>query len=172
MDQKKIGSFLKMLRNERHLTQEQLSEHFGVSARTVSRWETGSNMPDLGILIELSDYYDVDIRQILKGERKSEIMNEEKERLQMVAEYAEKEKQLLQRNMLAGSILSLVLLVVYMILDTDPYAEINFFTVEAFKGMILGFAMAEIGANILYHMGIWQKLIKKLTAIVQQRNNN
>lgn len=41
MDQKKIGSFLKELRKEKNVTQEQLAEILGVSSRTVSRWETG-----------------------------------------------------------------------------------------------------------------------------------
>lgn len=41
MDQKKIGSFLKTLRKEKGLTQEQLAENLNVSGRTVSRWETG-----------------------------------------------------------------------------------------------------------------------------------
>ena len=45
MDTKKIGAFLKQCRKEKNLTQEQLAEKFGVSARTVSRWETGINMP-------------------------------------------------------------------------------------------------------------------------------
>ncbi len=61
MDTKKIGAFLKQCRKEKNLTQEQLAEKFGVSARTVSRWETGSNMPDLSILVELADYYDIDM---------------------------------------------------------------------------------------------------------------
>ena len=41
MDTKKIGAFLKQCRKENNLTQEQLAEKFGVSARTVSRRETG-----------------------------------------------------------------------------------------------------------------------------------
>lgn len=41
MDTKKIGAFLKQCRKEKNLAQEQLAEKFGVSARTVSRWETG-----------------------------------------------------------------------------------------------------------------------------------
>lgn len=74
MDQQKIGTFLKELRNEKKLTQEQLAEKLGVSRRTVSRWETGINMPDLDILIEMADYYDVDLRELLDGERQSEEM--------------------------------------------------------------------------------------------------
>lgn len=62
MDQVKIGSFLRELRKEKALTQEQLAEKFGVSNRTVSRWENGNNMPDISILIELADFYDIDIK--------------------------------------------------------------------------------------------------------------
>lgn len=79
MEQKKIGAFMKELRREKGMTQENLAEVFGVSARTVSRWETGFNMPDLDILMQMSDYYDVDIRELLDGERKSENMNKELE---------------------------------------------------------------------------------------------
>ena len=50
MEQKKIGLFLKKLRNENNLTQEILAEKLNVSSRTVSRWETGSNMPDISML--------------------------------------------------------------------------------------------------------------------------
>lgn len=62
MNQMKIGVFIKELRKEKALTQEQLAEIFGVSRRTVLRWETGSNLPDLDILIEMADYFKVDLR--------------------------------------------------------------------------------------------------------------
>ena len=71
MDQKRIGSFLRELRTEKGLTQEQLAEKLNVSCRTVSRWENGNNMPDLSIIVELADFYDIDIRELLNGERKS-----------------------------------------------------------------------------------------------------
>ncbi len=41
MNQQKIGIFLKELRREKGLTQEQLAERLNLSNRTVSRWETG-----------------------------------------------------------------------------------------------------------------------------------
>lgn len=77
MDQIKIGSFLKELRKEKNLTQENLAEQLNVSNRTVSRWETGSNMPDIGMLVEIADFYDVSIPEIINGERKSGNMNQE-----------------------------------------------------------------------------------------------
>lgn len=55
MDLAKTGKFLQELRKEHGLTQEQLAEQMGVARRTVSRWETGSNMPDMDILIDLSE---------------------------------------------------------------------------------------------------------------------
>lgn len=94
MNQEKIGKFLKELRKQKGLTQEQIAEKFNVSNRTISRWENGNNMPDLDILIEISDYYEVDLREILNGERKSENMDSElKETLLKVADYNELEKQ-------------------------------------------------------------------------------
>lgn len=41
MNQKKIGNFLKELRKEKGVTQEQLAEVLGVSNRSISRWENG-----------------------------------------------------------------------------------------------------------------------------------
>lgn len=94
MNQIKIGEFLKELRKEKGLTQEQLAEQFNVSRRSVSRWETGSNLPDVDILIEMADYYEVDLRELIDGERKSEKMNEElKETVLKVAEYSNEEKR-------------------------------------------------------------------------------
>jgi transcriptional regulator with XRE-family HTH domain len=93
MNPKTIGLFLRQLRNEKKLTQEQIAEVLGVSGRTVSRWETGVNLPDLSILVQLSEYYEVEIKEILNGERKVENMDKDlKETLLNVADYTEMEK--------------------------------------------------------------------------------
>lgn len=92
MDQAKVGSFLKALRNEKNLTQETLAEQLGVSNRTVSRWENGSNMPDIGMVVEIADFYDVSIPEIINGERKSENMNQEiRETAVAMSEYSHNE---------------------------------------------------------------------------------
>lgn len=109
MNQQKIGGFLKELRKQKGLTQEQFAEIVNVSNRTVSRWENGNNLPDLDILIEISDYYEIDLREILNGERKGEKMNKEAEETVLKAvEYTNNETERYTRRvhwlLLAGAI--------------------------------------------------------------------
>ena len=118
MDQKKIGNLLKKLRSEKGLTQEQLAEILNVSNRTVSRWETGSNMPDISLLVEIADFYDISIPEIINGERKSEKMNEEvKEVAKTMSDYARAEKEAIVKNIRIISVIGLVSFVVHALLD-------------------------------------------------------
>lgn len=123
MDQMKIGNFLKELRKEKGITQAQLAETLNVSARTVSRWETGSNMPDISILVDIADYYDISIPEIINGERKSEIMNEEERKIaKTMSDYATTEKEKIFKEMKIQSIMGVCALVLYWILhETDAY---------------------------------------------------
>ncbi len=110
MDQKKIGSFLKELRKEKGLTQEQVADEFNVTNRTVSRWETGSNMPDISLLVDIAEFYDVDVREIIDGERKSEDMDKEvKEVAEKMADYAGQEKSGMLKFVRGISIASVVI---------------------------------------------------------------
>jgi transcriptional regulator with XRE-family HTH domain len=55
--------------------------------------QEGSNMPDISMLVEIAEFYEVDIREIIDGERKSENMNDEvKVTILAVADYADKQK--------------------------------------------------------------------------------
>ena len=69
MEQEKIGRFLGQVRRERGLTQEQLAQQLGVSQRTVSRWETGRNMPDISMLTTLCAQLDITVAELLAGQR-------------------------------------------------------------------------------------------------------
>ncbi len=161
MDQKKVGAFLKELRKDKALTQEQLAEQFGVSGRTVSRWETGSNLPDISLLIEISEYYDVDIVEILNGERKSEKMtNEEKETIQKVADYADAEKTILLNRVKIISIIGLISLLIGLIMVAiSPNSMIPVY--ESVNGICLGLAVGALGVMVLYTTGILAKIKEK-----------
>lgn len=123
MDQKKIGGFLKELRKERGITQEQLAEVFNVSGRTVSRWENGNNMPDLDILIEISDYYQVDLRDILNGERKHETMQKEmKETVLQAVEYTNAESERCHKRVRLCTSIGMLIFVITMIVNDSSFA--------------------------------------------------
>lgn len=123
MDQKKTGRFMKELRKEKGFTQEQLAEQLNVSGRTVSRWETGNNMPDLDLLIEMADFYGIELRELIDGERKSETMNEEmKETVLKVADYSNEEKSRLMRKLHYFSWIGVVTFLIFMILEASGLA--------------------------------------------------
>ena len=123
MDQDKIGGFLKELRKEKGITQEQLADKLFVSRRTVSRWETGSNMPDLDVLVELADLYDVDLRDILSGQRRNENMDSElKDTLLQAADYTQELKNKVKKRMnlmFVGAILAMILYLIAIFAGPD-----------------------------------------------------
>ena len=161
MDTKKIGAFLKQCRKEKNLTQEQLAEKFEVSARTVSRWETGINMPDLSILVQLAEYYDVEIRELLDGERSQTMNKEMKETLDKVAVYEEwvKQKALKAGNLAFASmfVISVLAIIIQMLLTVDIRLVLGE-TATALVGGILY-------ASIMVYNGIWDKCLPKSATI-------
>ena len=167
MDQKKVGSFLRELRKEKQLTQEQLAERFGVTSRSVSRWETGSNMPDLSILVELADFYDVDIKDIIDGERKGEDMNkEEKERLQLVADYAETEKNTLLMRLRIFRIVGLISLIAgltMMVISRDNNLPIY----DYLMGALMGGAIGALLVAVFYSTGVLENMRKRKRTLMK-----
>ncbi len=167
MNQEKIGSFLKELRKQKGLTQEQLAEKCNVSNRTVSRWENGNNMPDLDLLIELSDYYEVDLREILNGERKSENMdNEMKETVLQAVDYTNTEAERYQKRVRICNAIAMLLIAAYTIVkDTNLYhypAVVN--AAEFAQGAAIGMLLVGIIFSSRYGARVRafkQRLLKK-----------
>lgn len=144
MDQKKIGSLLKELRKEKGLTQEQFAEIVNVSNRTVSRWENGNNMPDLDILIQISDYYEINLRELLDGERKSDNMNKELEDTVLkVADYTNSETERYTKRifwlLLIGAVLWFTsqLISHTSLIENDVMSAISEFSMGAASGMFI-----------------------------------
>lgn len=154
MNPKKIGEFLKILRREKGLTQEQLAEILHVSGRSVSRWETGSNMPDLSILIQIAEFYNVEVKEILDGERKGENMDKElKDTLSKVADYntIEKEKVLKIGNTAFGfTFIVCAAMIVVQLLMKGNLQLVAGETIVLFTGGIFYLGV------MVYH-GLWEK---------------
>lgn len=164
MNQIKIGNFIKELRKERGFTQEQLAEQFCVSRRTVSRWETGSNLPDLTILVEMADYFNVELRELLDGERKSTKIDKELEKTVLkVADYSNQEKKTLTKRMhllfIAGLIAAMIHMVLFFMDNADNFIG-GFCEGTTFGMMIVGVIMTSKYASQIhaYKMKVLSKL--------------
>lgn len=75
MNQEKIGQFIKQIRKDNKLTQKELADKLGVTYQAVSKWENGKNVPDVAILKEMSKMFNIDIDEILDGEKKDKKNN-------------------------------------------------------------------------------------------------
>lgn len=69
----KSGEFIAGLRKERGMTQQELASLVGIGDKTISKWERGINVPDVIMLKKIADIFDVDISEILNGERNAKI---------------------------------------------------------------------------------------------------
>ena len=106
MDQIKIGKFIASCRKEQGMTQAVLAEKLGISDRAVSKWETGKSMPDSGIMLELCELLNINVNELLSGEK---IMKEvydkiaEDNLLAMRRELEEKNRQMLNLEIVIGA---------------------------------------------------------------------
>ncbi|MBO2516930.1 MAG: transcriptional regulator [Clostridiales bacterium] len=157
MDQIRIGNFIRELRREKELTQEQLAERFSVARRTVSRWETGSNLPDMDILIEMSDFFRVDLRELLDGERKKEEMNEEmKDTVLKAAEYVNDGKKRMSRIVMVYFIAGIAAMIIHLI---AAFMDLpGTFWSGFLEGSTIGLATAAMVMGILYVTGVMEKV--------------
>lgn len=149
MDQLKIGHFLRELRNEKGLTQEQFAEILGVSNRSVSRWENGNNLPDLSLLIEIAKYFEVEIDELLDGERKETTMDQKQEEmLQKVSAYNNLEKEIFSKRMCWMFILAFLGIIFYAVIDALGLSWVQPY--ESIVNVALGFASGTLLTGFLY----------------------
>ena len=158
MNQKKVGLFLKTLRKEKNITQEVLAETLNVSSRTISRWETGSNMPDISLLVELSEFYQVSIPEIINGERKSEKMNQEtKDTAIKMAEYSKNELNTERRKIISALLMIFGVFIIISALAIFPN-ESSWGSIYA----IIGGAILTVGI----YFRIKSVLVKRISRIL------
>ena len=61
-----ISRYLQFLRKSHNYTQEDLAKKLDISRQAVSKWETGTTIPDLEVLLKISKLYNVTINDILE----------------------------------------------------------------------------------------------------------
>ncbi|MBC7766187.1 MAG: helix-turn-helix transcriptional regulator [Hyphomonadaceae bacterium] len=66
-----LGARIVENRKRKGITQDQLAEHVGVSCQAVSKWENDLSCPDISLLPQLADYFNISVDALLRGKNTS-----------------------------------------------------------------------------------------------------
>ena len=112
MDYEKIGNFIKQLRIEHNMTQQQLADKIPVTREAVSKWERGRNKPDRTSLEIISKIFNVTTEELLLG-RRNEIYNKKENKNLTLNLYDDNNKK--QKALKISMISLLVILIIFFI---------------------------------------------------------
>lgn len=156
MNQEKIGKFIAKKRKEKNLTQSELAEKLGVTDKSVGNWENGRNMPDLSLFKPLCDELEININDLLSGEKISKEKYQEKFEENIVNTINYSNKRIRKYN----SSIAIILLVFGLMLIISA---ITIFPSESSWGSIysvIGSMIFIIGiSKVTYKMAYWKRLL-------------
>ena len=145
MNQEKIGKFIAMCRKDKKMTQSELAEKLGVTDKSIGNWENGRNMPDLSLFKPLCDELDININELLSGERlnREEYQEKFEENIINTIDYSTKKINLIRNN------LGIVLLILGILIS---FTAMTMFASESSWGgiySVLGAVISLIGVSKL-----------------------
>lgn len=143
MDAEKTGKFIRTIRIEKNLTQKELAEKLSCTDKAVSRWETGKGIPDISLLIPLSETLGVSVNEILNGEKIEAEKQIEKYEETIVNTLTDTKKQINKLN-----------IVIYILFVVVEIFAIYFFTLCATPsdamGLLLGLVLITQIISLLF----------------------
>ncbi|MBQ3889766.1 MAG: helix-turn-helix transcriptional regulator [Lachnospiraceae bacterium] len=74
--QLKLSENIKFYRKKLELTQEELAENMSVTVGAVSKWESGANVPDVQTMMELANFFDISMDELLGYNMSSKKVND------------------------------------------------------------------------------------------------
>lgn len=161
MDQVKIGRFIAALRREQNLTQRQLADLLQISDKTVSKWECGNGLPEVGMMLPLCEVLHINVNELLTGER-LEAGYQEKAEENLVELAQEREREIVhgRKKAVLLAIASICAIAIWLFLFADSNIYHLGDRIMPLTGcyLIVGFAGIYMTV-ILIALGIIQKNI-------------
>lgn len=119
MNQEKIGKFIKELRKEKNMTQQDLASKLNVTDRAVGNWENGRRLPDYLILKDLCDTFGITINELLTGEKitKNDYLEKAEKNLIRLRSQIDKRKKIVNTLYHIFVIIPFIMLIGNMVLN-------------------------------------------------------
>ena len=149
MNQDKIGTYIKQLREKNNLTQEQLAEKINISRQAISKWEVGKTLPDYASLEKLCEVFNVSITEILSASSET---NSNKLLLSLF------NKKLQLKKIIIFSILIIIILLLSFLIYYfyNQYNKVKIYTiygydenVKLYNGMLI-----ETSDRLFFNLGV------------------
>lgn len=139
MDQSATGRFIARKRKEKNLTQQQLAQQLGVSNKTVSKWETGTCMPDYSLVKPLCSALGITLAELMDGREQEARPREYDE--EMILELLRRTQALEhQKHTLYGILLMVMGVALLAVSQTFGGSDFKDFL----SGLLLGMSTAEM----------------------------
>ncbi|MFI3329003.1 MAG: helix-turn-helix transcriptional regulator, partial [bacterium] len=153
-----ISEKLIKLRKEKGISQEQLAKDLFISRQAVSKWETNRSLPNIEMIKQICNYYNIDVNQLITNEDISEITLKNNEEVIKISNKTKINRIIL----LCTSILTvtcLILLIVFNIFNKDIIALEDkdvigvLFNTELFEEDNLEYSLEELyNLNLPFHL--------------------
>lgn len=150
-----FGEQIKNIRKKEKLTQEQFAIRLNISRQAVSNWENNKNLPDIGMLILISNVFHISLDVLIKGDDQMNNMTEK-----VIQDGSETKKA--RYNMITsiiGGVLFLIGVMLFIIkglsveyIDAQGILHENFFLIP------LGFASTFCGLILFITIG-WRVIL-------------
>ena len=116
-----LSEKLYTLRKKSGLSQEQLAEQLSVSRQAISKWESGTSVPESDKLSVISNYFKVSLDYLLKEDDEQQVTSENHDSLQT----SDRTKWLLGIISCIGGIICLIIWGVLSILNPDASNQLS-----------------------------------------------
>lgn len=127
MNSKKIGIFIKRLREERNISQQELANLISIDRSNISRWENGNSVPTLETMGSICKLFNIELAELIAGERRT-YQNEQCHN-DVITEYIKQTENKFKIKF----IFSLVIIFIIMFLLLLYYFSWNFNSIEIYK---------------------------------------
>lgn len=134
MEPKRIGKFIASIRKEKKLTQKELADKLYITDKAISKWERGLSIPDIEILEKLSKLFDVEIEEIIYGERTNKTKK-------MIEDAIEKEREKIKKINQKNKKINIIILIFILIV----------LSIILFKNISFGYKIVNLPYNHTYY---------------------
>ena len=148
-----FGQQIKKVRTDHKLTQEEMANKLNVSRQTISSWENNRNLPDLELVVQIAEKFNLSVDELLTGENLKD---------KLVKDGREVTKQRLNRNIyLIGAGLMVIGLILFLIkMNSVEYVDESGILHENFYLIIMGYFFIFSGGLVILVNSL-RRLLKK-----------